>query len=112
MNSDCESRYDFYQTTSSIITSIYLKKIDKETSTINFTSPTSIELDLRTSDKKRYSAEFPLYGKIVPEKSTFKIMGTKLELTLAKADGIGWPVLKSTDPVNGSIIQSGRAGAM
>jgi hypothetical protein len=112
LNSDCESRYDFYQTTSSIITSIYLKKIDKETSTINFTSPTSIELDLRTSDKKRYSAEFPLYGKIVPEKSTFKIMGTKLELTLAKADGIGWPVLKSTDPVNGSIIQSGRAGAM
>jgi hypothetical protein len=104
------NRSDFYQTSSTVIASIYLKKIDKESSTIKFTSPTSIELDLHTSDKKRYTADFPLYGKIDPEKSSFRIVGTKLELTMAKADGAGWPVLKSTDPHTGSIIQAGRAG--
>jgi hypothetical protein len=37
-------------------------------------------------------------------------MGTKLELTLAKADGLGWPVLRSDDKHTGEIIQAGRAG--
>lgn len=39
-------------------------------------------------------------------------MGTKLEFTLAKADASGWPVLRSTDPMTGEIIQSGRAGSL
>lgn len=51
-----------------------------------------------------------LYAPIDPEKSAFKIMGTKLELTLVKADGRGWPVLKADDPHTGEIIQAGRAG--
>jgi hypothetical protein len=65
---------------------------------------------LITSDKKRYSTEMSLFAPIDPEKSSFKIMGTKLELTLEKADGSGWPVLKADDPHTGEIIQAGRAG--
>lgn len=53
-----------------------------------------------------------LYGSIETEKSVFKIMGTKLELNLAKADGSGWPVLKADDPHTGEIIQAGRAGRL
>ena len=106
------SRSDFYQTTQSVIASLYLKKIDVNKSRVEFKSSKIVDLDLRTSDHKRYTAEIPLYGEIIPDKSKFKIMGTKLELTLAKADANGWPVLKSTDPHSGSIIQSGRAGVM
>jgi hypothetical protein len=65
---------------------------------------------LRTSDKKRYTAEFPLYEKIDPEKSSFRILGARLELALVKGNGAGWPVLKATDPHSGEIIQSGNAG--
>jgi hypothetical protein len=104
------SSYDFYQTTTSVIASVYLKKIDKTKSQVKFTSSSTLELDLRTSDNKHYTDEFALYGHIDPEKSSFKILGTKLELTLAKADGLGWAVLKATDPHSGEIIQSGRAG--
>jgi hypothetical protein len=93
-----------------VIVSLYLKKIDKEKSSVKFTSPTTIQLDLITSDKKRYSTEMSLFGSIDPDKSSFKIMGTKLELTLEKMDGSGWPVLKADDPHTGEIIQSGRAG--
>jgi hypothetical protein len=105
-------RSDFYQTTASVIASLYLKKIDAAKSTIKFTSASKIYLDLRTSDNKRYTSEMELYGQIDPEKSTYKIMGTKLELTLAKTDGLGWPVLRATDPHTGEIIQSGRAGTL
>lgn len=103
-------RSDFYQTSTSVIASLYLKKIDKEKSSVKFTSPTNISLDLKTTDNKRYTKEMELYGSVDPEKSAFKIMGTKLELTLEKTDGSGWPVLKADDPHTGEIIQAGRAG--
>ena len=104
-----EVRNDFYQTSTSVIASLYLKKIDKERSKVNLKENT-IGLDLHTSDNKQYETSMQLFGPIKPEESSFKIMGTKLELTLAKADGTGWPVLRATDPHTGSIIQAGRAG--
>lgn len=105
-----EVRNDFYQTATTVIASLYLKKIDKEISKVEFKDANTIELDLRTTDKKRYRTGMPLFGSIDPEKSAFKIMGTKLELTLAKADGLGWPVLRADDKHTGEIIQAGRAG--
>lgn len=87
-----------------------MKKIDKERAHVGFPSPTSVSLDLPTADHKRYKTELPLFGQIEPEKSTFKIMGTKLELTLVKADGLGWPVLRSDENRGNDIIQVGKAG--
>lgn len=109
-NANRASRNDFYQTSTSVIASFYLKKIDKEKSSVQFSSPNSIDLDLKTSDNKRYATQIELYAPIDTEKSAFKIMGTKLEFTLVKADGRGWPVLKADDPHSGEIIQAGRAG--
>jgi len=103
-------RSDFYQTSSTVIASLYLKKIDKVISTITFSSPTTIQLDLRTSDHKRYQNEMQLFGSIDTKKSSFKIMGTKLEFNLVKTDGAGWPVLRADDRHTGEIIQTGRAG--
>lgn len=105
-------RHDFYQTPTSVIASFFLKKIDKEAAKVDFQEQQVI-LDLRTTDApvpKRYKAQVPLYGSIDPAKSTFKILGTKLEVSLAKADGSSWPVLRSDDRLTGEILQIGRAG--
>ena len=37
-------------------------------------------------------------------------MGTKMELTLVKADGNSWPVLRADERRTGEIIQVGNAG--
>lgn len=103
-------RSDFYQTPTSVMASLYLKKIDKECSKITFASSTTIDLDLRTSDNKRYNRELPLFASIDTEKSSYKILGTKLEFNLVKMDGSSWPVLRSDEPLTGEIIQMGRAG--
>ncbi len=92
-----------------MIASFYLKKIDTARAKVDFSSAHTLNLDLPTADKKRYRSEIPLYASIDPEKSTFKIMGTKLELTLVKADGAGWPALRSDQKTN-EIIQVGQAG--
>ena len=47
---------------------------------------------------------------INPEESSFKIMGTKLEVVLVKADGSSWPVLRADERRTGEIIQVGKAG--
>ena len=102
---------DFYQTTIQVHASLYLKKIDRSKSRIEFAEDgMTIKLDLKTSDAKQYQTELPLFGKIEPSKSSFVIKGTKLDLTLAKADGLGWPVLCSNEDAMGQIIQSGQAG--
>ena len=90
--------------------SFYLKKIDKSKAKVDFSSPKTVELDLPTTDSKRYTVTIPLFGAIDVKASQYKIMGTKLELTLAKADGASWPVLRSDDQQVGEIIQVGRAG--
>ncbi|KAK3354816.1 HSP20-like chaperone [Neurospora tetraspora] len=104
-------RTDFYQTPSSVIASFFLKKINKDVAKVEF-KPNAIVLDLPTTDSpvKRYKTEVPLFGSIVPEKSSYKILGTKLEVTLWKADGSSWPVLRSDDRPTGEILQVGRAG--
>lgn len=105
-------RHDFYQTPSSVIASFFLKKINKDAAKVVF-QPQTLVLDLPTSDSpvpKRYKAEVPLFGPIDMEKSTFKVLGSKLEVTLAKADGSSWPVLRSDDRLTGEILQVGRAG--
>lgn len=94
-----------------MIASFFLKKINKELAKVEF-SPTEMSVNLLTTDPtpKRYKAIVPLFGSIDPATSTFKIMGTKLEVIFAKADGASWPVLRSDDPRTGEIIQVGKAG--
>lgn len=105
-------RYDFYQTASSVIASFFLKKINKDNAVVSFSASQELTLDLPTTDAipKRYKSIVPLFGAIDTEASSFKIMGTKLEITLVKADGASWPVLRSDEQRTGEIIQVGKAG--
>jgi hypothetical protein len=104
-------RHDFYQTPTTVIASFFLKKINKETAKVDF-STTEVSLNLVTTDAppKRYKADIPLFGPIDTETSSFKIMGTKLEITFMKKDGASWPVLRSDEARTGEIIQVGKAG--
>lgn len=105
------NRHDFYQTSRSVIASFFLKKIDKDKAVVKFQGQ-SIDLDLITTDTppKRYAAVVPLFAPIDTEKSSYKILGSKLEVTLVKADGSPWPVLRSDDRNTGEILQVGRPG--
>jgi len=103
-------RHDFYQTPTNVIASLFLKNINKERAVVNFSSKTTVTLDLPTTDNKRYKTEIPLYGSIDTAESKYKIMGTKLELTLFKSEGQSWPTLRSDEQRTSEIIQVGRAG--
>lgn len=104
-------RSDFYQTATAVIASFYLKKIIKETALVEFVDRQTVKLDLRTADGKRYKSDVLVWGEIEPSQCKYRILGTKLEVTLVKVDGgVGWPVLRATDRDTGERIQVGRAG--
>ncbi|TVY50894.1 Cysteine and histidine-rich domain-containing protein [Lachnellula cervina] len=104
-------RHDYYQTGTTVTASFFLKKIDKDKASVEF-APTELSLDLPTTDTppKRYKAVVPLFGSIDPAASSFRIVPTKLEVTLVKADGKGWANLRSDERRTGEIIQTGKAG--
>ena len=102
-------RNDFYQTPTAVNVSLYLKKIDKQRAKVEFAA-NSIIFDLPTTDNKRYQDTYTLFAPIDAEKSTFRVLGTKLDLSLIKADGTSWPVLRSDDKWTGQRIQIGNAG--
>lgn len=52
----------------------------------------------------------PLHGPIDPAQSTFKIMSTKTEVTLLKADGRSWPSLEYSPGEAQSVLTFGASG--
>ena len=94
-----------------VIASFFLKKIAKDAASITFPSELEMVLDLPTTDipPKRFKQVVPLFGRVKPDECKFKVLGTKLEVTLAKADGASWPVLRGDERTTGEIIQVGRA---
>lgn len=104
-------RNDFYQTGNTLIVSFYLKKIDKQKAKVEFLEDGSgVDLDLPTTDGKRFTRTIETWKELVPEKCEKKIMGTKLEMVLWKKEGgVGWPMLLKGGKETGERIQVGRA---
>ncbi|GAA6000980.1 hypothetical protein JCM10207_007355 [Rhodosporidiobolus poonsookiae] len=92
-----ECRVDHYQTPREVIVSVFGKQADKEASSVRFEAET-MHVDLILPSRKRFTRSFPLYGPISPSTSSFKILGTKCEITLAKADARSWPSVTALDP--------------
>lgn len=57
-----------------------------------------MHVDLLLPGRKRFTKTFALYGPITPEDSKYTILGTKTEITLAKADARSWPSITALDP--------------
>jgi hypothetical protein len=101
-----QARSDFYQTYDKVHVSIFAKKVKKEEAKVEITRD-ELRLDLPMEGGKRYKEVIDLYGPVNAEESTFKVMGTKVDLTLKKADETSWVALRKGEDT-GEIIQIGK----
>ncbi|GAA6006408.1 hypothetical protein JCM11491_004944 [Sporobolomyces phaffii] len=92
-----ECRIDHYQTPRQVIVSAFGKQADKEKSSVTFETE-SMTIDLVLPSNKRFTRTLSLYGPIDPSTSTYKILGTKCEIVLSKADARSWPTVTALDP--------------
>lgn len=79
---------------------------DKEKSKVTFETQL-VHLDLHLPGNKRVVKDLTLYGPIDPEKSAYRILGTKVDITLQKPAAASWPVLEL--PPVGSELPPGYA---
>ncbi|PLW51530.1 hypothetical protein PCASD_00367 [Puccinia coronata f. sp. avenae] len=108
-----ECRFDFYQTPTSVIVSIFAKKVDQDNSIIKF-GTSGVDVDLKFLTNKRFRRSFHLFGSIDPDQSTYKILSTKCEMVLIKSDGRSWSNLEKGDSFVGTVTfgVGGRTGTV
>ena len=94
-------RHEWYQSASTITLSLMVKGVPKDKATIDIQPGSlTISFPLPTGSDYEFSLD-PLFARIDPQKSSSKIMGTKIELTLKKAEeGKKWHVLEGTEAID------------
>ncbi|KAK3099651.1 hypothetical protein FSP39_007529 [Pinctada imbricata] len=93
MPSGPRTRYDWYQTQTHVIVSIMLKKIKKEDVKIEMEEK-SLSATVKLPTGSDYSLELDLAHQIQPEKSSFKVMSTKIEIKMKKNEEMMWQKLE------------------
>jgi hypothetical protein len=88
-----QCKYDWFQTPSTTVVSIYAKKLSKEESTISF-EPYKLKVNLKFQDGKKFTKEIILSNPIDAEKSKYEILSTKVECKLIKLNGANWTDLE------------------
>lgn len=94
-----ECRFDWYQSPTQVILSIFAKKIDKASTTFEFQLD-KLLVDVSFQENKVFKKCFSLSQVIIPSQSKYEILSTKVEIILAKGNGVTWPSLEMTDKVS------------
>ncbi|XP_077983864.1 protein SGT1 homolog [Glandiceps talaboti] len=87
-------RYDWYQTETHVVITIMIKKAKKEDVTLKYTDKT-VSASVRLPTDTNYNLDLSLAHCIVPDKSLHKVLSTKIEVKLKKADGLRWNMLEA-----------------
>lgn len=83
-------RYDWHQTSSHAVLSIYCKQTRPELTVIK-ANRVCLSVDVRFDNgKNRFQKEMTLEGVVDPEKSSVQLLGTKTEIKLKKAEPLSW----------------------
>ena len=91
-------RHEWYQTTNTIVVTLFAKGIPKDKATIDLKENSlAISFPLPSGSEFQFSLDY-LYANIDASLSTSKIMSTKAEFTLIKSTpGQKWPTLEGTE---------------
>ncbi|KAI8829055.1 chord-domain-containing protein [Chytriomyces cf. hyalinus JEL632] len=98
-----ECRRDWYQTPTTVIVSIFAKKVDKAATTVQF-SEDKVSINAKFQDGKKYVETIPLALAVDAANCKFLVLSTKIELVLKKANGLSWPTLEM--PADGVVLKS------
>jgi suppressor of G2 allele of SKP1 len=93
-------RHDWYQTNDNVVLDILAKGVSK-TSAIVQIEPTSLSISFPTATGSTFDFSLdPLFARIDASNSTYRVLSTKIEVTLKKElAGQRWPALENDHPL-------------
>jgi len=89
-------RVDHYQTPTQVHVSVFAKQVDASKSSVKFDDD-HVHLDLYLPAGKRCVQTLNLFSSINQSESSFKVYGTKVEITLVKQPAVSWTLLEKTE---------------
>lgn len=107
-------KHDWYQTETQIVIEVRIKGLKADEVKVTFDATSlSVTAKLPDGSGSEYSLEIDLAHPVAPEKCSYKVLGTKLEVRLAKREGIRWPKLEGdgSDPLAPAVVNSSSATA-
>ena len=106
-------KHDWYQTDTSVVIEVRIKGADKDKVKCDF-SPASLSLSAPIPGGEagaEFSLELDLCHRVVPEECAVRVMGTKIEVRLRKADGVRWAALEGDGADPAAMPATVSAGA-
>ncbi|XP_041127824.1 protein SGT1 homolog [Polyodon spathula] len=85
-------KYDWYQTESQVIVTIMIRNAQKDAVNIQFEDK-KLNAAVKLSSEDDFNLTIDLLHPIVPSQCTFKIIASKIEIKMKKADAIRWEKL-------------------
>jgi len=97
--------HDWYQTETHVVVEVRIKKLSADVCNIDM-EETSLSVSAKLPTGSEYSLELDLAHPVLPLQSSYKIMSTKIEIKLKKAEGVRWTVLEGdgSDPLPGGSV--------
>lgn len=88
-------KHDWYQTNENVTFTLLAKNVPKEKASIEIAKD-SLDISYPIADGKEFNYNLlPFFGEVDPERSTYRITATKIEVTLKKASpGVKWATLE------------------
>lgn len=86
-------KHDWYQTESQVIVTVMVKNVPKDGVCANFMEK-ELSATLQLASGDYYNLHLHLLHPIIPHQSNFKILTTKVEIKMKKADAIRWEKLE------------------
>lgn len=89
-------RDDWYQNNDEVVITIFAKNIKEPELEVDFTS-NGVHVSFPTGGGSQYSYNMePLFSEINVSESSYRVFGTKLEITMKKASSQKWPTLEAS----------------
>jgi len=98
--------HDWYQTETHVVVEVRIKKLSADQVKIDM-EETTLSVAAKLPTGSEYSLELDLAHPILPLQSSYKIMSTKIEIKLKKAEGVRWASLEgdgSAPLPGGSVV--------
>eukprot|EP00092_Neocalanus_flemingeri_P002435 GFUD01002605.1.p1 GENE.GFUD01002605.1~~GFUD01002605.1.p1 ORF type:complete len:380 (-),score=130.61 GFUD01002605.1:108-1247(-) len=97
--------HDWYQTETHVVVEVRIKKLAADQCKIDM-ADTSLSVTAKLPTGSEYSLELDLAHPVLAVQSSYKILSTKIEIKLKKAEGVRWSALEGdgTAPLPGGSV--------
>lgn len=89
-------RFDWYQTHTDVVVNVLVKNVKQQDLEVEF-SESNLSVSIKLPSGANHVLDVDLAYPVVADRCTFKILSSKVEIKMRKAEGLQWTTLEKTE---------------